>query len=180
MKHIVLASIALLMLGSCSDSDTKNVWDTYTDWRNANDKWVLEQMNRQNDDGTMFYERVSPPWNPESYVLIHFFNNREETAGNLTPLFTSTVSVKYIGKLYNGTTFDTSFSQPDSVLTITSAGVISGWQIALANMHVGDTCEVIIPYEEAYYASSQGSILPFSCLQFNMRLVDIPYYEIKP
>lgn len=182
MKKIILLPILIIIIltSACMDSDYSDVWSEYAEWRTENDNWLLAQADLRNDDGTLYYSKVTPAWNDNAYVLMHFFNDTEETQDNLVPLYTSTVSVKYIGRLYDDTVFDSSYTMTDSIYTFTPSEVISGWQIALANMHVGDTCEVIIPYEVAYYYSGSGLVLPFSCLKFNMRLVDIPYYEVKP
>ncbi|MDE7141698.1 MAG: FKBP-type peptidyl-prolyl cis-trans isomerase, partial [Muribaculaceae bacterium] len=114
------------------------------------------------------------------YILIHWFNDRSETAGNLQPYLTSTVTTKYIGYLYDGTEFDTSADNTDGTFTTPVSGVISGWQIALQNMHVGDTVQILVPYASAYGAQSSGVIQPYSALRFNMRLTDIADYEVKP
>lgn len=180
MKKLLFLPFLFLVLFSCTTSDYTNVWTTYEDWRNDNDQWLFEQADLRNPDGSTYYERVVPDWNPNAYVLMHWFNNREETAGNLVPLYTSTVSVIYKGELYNGEVFDSSYTLTDSLFTTTASNLISGWTIALANMHVGDSCDVIIPYQQAYYTSSSGIVLPFSVLKFSMKLVDIPYYEVKP
>lgn len=45
-------------------------------------------------------------------------------------------------------------------------------------MRVGDSAQVVIPYLEGYGVSGSGSILPFTTLVFNIKLVDIPAYEI--
>jgi FKBP-type peptidyl-prolyl cis-trans isomerase FklB len=47
-------------------------------------------------------------------------------------------------------------------------------------MHVGDSVEVVIPYQLGYGTTITGSIPPYSMLKFNMRLVDIPYYQARP
>ena len=46
-------------------------------------------------------------------------------------------------------------------------------------MHVGDTAEIIVPYNVAYGVSYTGTILPYSSLRFNLRLDDIYKYEAK-
>lgn len=170
----------MVLLASCTNDDYTDIYKEYAEWRTDNDNWLAEKSVQRDTDGSLYYETAIPSWNPNAYVLMHYFNDRNLTKDNLTPLFTSTVAVKYIGYLYNDTIFDSSYNKPDSIYTTTSADVIQGWAIALSQMHVGDSCEVIIPYEQAYFASSQGVIKPFSCLRFNMKLVDIPYYEIKP
>ena len=60
------------------------------------------------------------------------------------------------------------------------SGVIDGWQIALMNMHVGDTVQIVVPYQSGYGSTSTGKIQPYSALRFNVRLVDIPAYEVRP
>ena len=43
-------------------------------------------------------------------MLAHWFNDRKLTQGNLKPYYTSTVDVKYIGRLYNDEPFDSSYT----------------------------------------------------------------------
>ena len=147
---------------------------------------MQQQAARTNDDGTPYYKTVVPDWDAGAYVLIHYFNDRNATASNLSPLYTSTVDVKYKGQLYNDITFDSSYTQTaygDSIYRTQLRNVISGWAIALMDMNVGDSCEVLIPYQQGYGSTgSYGgdvSIYPYSNLKFHIKLVDIPGYE-KP
>lgn len=175
---VVTAIVSLLPLASC---ESTSEWDQYFEWRNDNYEWYLQCKNKTNPDGTPYYTMLSPDWYPESGVLIHYFNDRRLTAGNLSPMMTSTVDMVYIGTLYNDSIFDSSYSNTqygDSIFRTQANAVIDGWQIALNDMHVGDTCEVIIPYPQAYGDVGQGQILPYSTLRFNMKLVAIPAYEI--
>lgn len=181
MKKILLlipAIIAGLALTTTSCSDD-NTWNDYSEWREANNDWLIQQGSLLDEDGQAFYTRVTPAWNKSAYVYMHFFNDRSKTAGNLSPMYTSTVSVKYIGKLYNDIPFDSSFNAVDSLFTTKLGSVVSGWTIALQEMHVGDSARVLIPYQQGYGASSQGAIPPYSALQFDIKLVDIPRYETK-
>lgn len=166
---------------ACKNHD--NNWDDYADWREANNSWLDEQKKRTNPDGTPYYQEIRPVYDQGQYVLAHWFNNRSETAGNLKPYYTSTVDVKYIGRRYNDTAFDSSYlmkeSYGDSIFRTSLSGVISGWSIALQAMHVGDSVEVLIPYQSGYGATGYGSIAPYSNLRFNMKLVDIPFWETK-
>lgn len=180
MRKLLFVPIILLLLAACAEDDYSDVWTYYAGWRQENDEWIQNQAKRTNPDGTLYYNKVVPSWNPNAYVLMHYFNDRNETKDNLVPMYTSTVSVKYQGKLITDTIFDSSYSLPDSLFTTTLGSVIQGWSIALQDMHVGDSCEVLIPYQQAYYTSGSGLVLPFSCLKFGIKLVDIPYYEIKP
>ena len=47
-------------------------------------------------------------------------------------------------------------------------------------MRCGDTAQVVLPYGVAYGSQNLGDIPPYSNLRFNIRLVDIPYYEKPP
>lgn len=177
------AAITAMMVPAIASCVSETDWDLYQTWRNDNNEWYLAQREKKNPDGTPYYTVLSPAWYPESGVLIHYFNDRKLTEGNLSPLLTSTVDVKYIGRLYDGTPFDSSYLQTangDSIFRTLPSSVIQGWTIALLNMRVGDSARIVVPYSLGYGATSSGSILPYSTLIFDMKLVDIPYYEVRP
>lgn len=171
-----LAAAASAGFSSCTDSST---WDDYQEWREVNDAWYEEQFLRTNPDGTKYYSLLQPAWYPQSGVLIHYFNDRQLTAGNLQPMLTSTVSVKYHGRLYNDVGFDSTTVGSDSVRTFQLTDVIAGWQIALTQMHVGDSVEIVVPYAQGYGYSGNGTIAPFSALKFNIGLTAVPAYEVR-
>ena len=173
MLFVALPALAIAAV-SCSD-DNDDTWSRYADWRDANNAWFEQEKNRTNDDGTPFYEVLSPSWYPGSQVLIHYYNDRALTQNNYVPFITSTVSVKYVGYYYNGEQFDTSFANTDSVITIKPANTIAGWQIALTNMHVGDSVDVVI---QAYGESVTSGVNPYSVLRFSMKLKDVPGYQL--
>ena len=176
MALMSLASVSV----SCND-DNKNSWDDYEKWRNANSSYYDEQKYSFDENGNPEDLTVVAPWNPGAEVLIKYLNDRSKTEGNLTPLLTSTVDVKYRGSLYNGVAFDSSYlrtSPADSIFRTVLSATIEGWWIALTDMRVGDSARVIIPYNVGYGSSITASIPPFSTLVFDVKLVDIPYYEI--
>ncbi|MBD5241566.1 MAG: FKBP-type peptidyl-prolyl cis-trans isomerase [Paramuribaculum sp.] len=181
MKKILLFAILLISsviaVTSCSDEST---WDTYKEWRETNEQFYQEQKALKNSDNTPFYTELSPNWLPNSGVLIHYFNDRSLTEGNLVPLVTSTVDVKYKGWLCNDVAFDSSYTTTtygDSIFRTMPSQTIVGWQVALTNMAVGDSARIVIPWSLAYGTESTGSILPFSDLVFDIKLVDIYSYE---
>lgn len=184
MKKLpILILLAIVGASAACDSDNENTWDKYKDWRETNDNWILEMQNRTDQQGNPYYKVIVPDWDPSAFVLVHYFNDRDLTADNLSPLYTSTCDVIYIGHLCNDEPFDSSYlntSYGPAIYRTRPDQVINGWATALSDMHVGDTAEVIIPYSQAYGSSTVGSILPYSHLRFNLRLVDIPYYEISP
>lgn len=185
---IFAACIALSasILSSCnSDDDEPKDDEDYTQWALDNQTWLEKQLNRLDANGQPYYRKIVPTWNSSAYILVHQFNDPAETADNLVPLYTSTVDVCYRVLLYDGTAVDSSYNITGPVkgalrTQLSDEGLIAGWKIALTHMHVGDTCEVVIPYNQGYGALGMGSIKPYSNLQFNLRLVDIPYYEVRP
>lgn len=181
MKKIFLfIAAAAVVLGAC-DSDEETTWDKYREWRDLNNEWLKQQQDSLNPDGTPFYKVLVPSWNPSSYVLIHYFNDRAETEGNLSPLYTSTCDTRYKVRLYTGTGVDSSQNiSDDGIYTSRVNSNIQGWAIALQDMRCGDSAQVIMPYGVAYGAQSSNAIPPYSNLQFNIRLVDIPHYESTP
>jgi len=178
---LVATATAVISFSSCGGNDS---WSAYDEWRKSNNEWYTQQLARKNSDGSSYYTVVQPDWYPRSGVLIHYFNDRSLTQGNLQPMITSKVTVKYHGRLYDDSCFDSTSVGADSVRTFALSGTIDGWQIALTQMHVGDSCEVIIPYAQAYgYQGSIGSsggysVPPYSALRFNIGLKAVPAYEI--
>lgn len=179
----VIASLAVM--ASCKDDDEKSTWESFADWRNINVSFFDEQKYSV-ENGVPIYSTLSPSWNPGAQILIKYLNDRSKTEGNLSPMLNSTCSVKYIGRLYNGQAFDSSYMQTDSVSLFMPSEVIQGWTIALTSMRVGDSARIIIPYMQGYGSTgsrlSSGDYLipPYSTLVFDLKLVDIPYYEVRP
>ncbi|MCM1224027.1 MAG: FKBP-type peptidyl-prolyl cis-trans isomerase [Lachnospiraceae bacterium] len=175
--------LAALSIGISSCTDSTDVWEQYQEWRTINDDFYNEQLARTNPDGTKYYSLLQPAWYPQSGVLIHYFNDRAETEGNLSPMYTSTVDTRYHLAYCEGTPIDSSTNittyGPGIFRTQLSA-VIPGWVIAMEDMRVGDTAEVLIPYQQGYGTNTASGILPYSALKFNIRLVDIVDYEKNP
>ncbi len=182
LRLIPAAAIIMSAFTACNKDD-EDTWDTYSEWREANEAYYEEQQFSFTPEGKPAYETLTPVWNSSAQILIRYLNDRKLTEGNLSPLLTSTVDVKYIGRLYDGTPFDSSYLQTangDSIFRTLPSSVIQGWTIALLNMRVGDSARIVVPYSLGYGATSSGSILPYSTLIFDMKLVDIPYYEVRP
>ena len=169
---VILAVLAVTMLDSCLGN---NVYDEYKDWRQKNDEW----FSRQAASGQ--YTKVTAPWDPSATVLMRWHNDRNLTKDNLMPLITSTVDVKYYLRLYDGTPVDSSYymtSPADSIYRSMVNSNVEGWMIALTNMHVGDSCMVIIPYQQAYGSTKRSDVLiPYSSLMFDVKLVNIYKYK---
>lgn len=87
-----------------------------------------------------------------------------------TPTLSSTVSVRYTGKLMDGTVFDSATGTP---VTFPLNQVIPGWQLALPLIAEGGLIRVIIPSSLAYGCAGYGSIPPNAVLFFEIQLVDV-------
>ena len=169
---VILAFVAVTMLESCLGN---SIFDEYKDWREANEQWYKQQASSGQ------YTELVAPWDPSAKTLIRWHNDTMLTKGNLKPLLTSTIDVKYQLKLYNDTVVDSSYdvvSPADSVFRTQLNQTVEGWMIALTRMHVGDSCTVIIPYPQGYGSSKMSETLkPYSTLVFDIKLVDIPKYK---
>ena len=176
IAYFLLALILLPLTTSCFE-DTN--WEKYKEWRDVQDEWLNQELKKTNADGTPFYEPVVASFDKNMIVYMHYYGDRDANRDNLVPLYTSTVSVKYHGRYYNDEPFDSSYSRTDSIANFTVNGVITGWSVALLNMHVGDSVKVIIPYNAAYGESGYQTIPPYATLIFQMKLKDIVKYEAK-
>lgn len=87
------------------------------------------------------------------------------------PTVNSRVTVKYEGRLIDGTIFDSNFEGEPT--TFSCNQVIPGFSEILTHMPVGSTWEVYIPQELAYGESDMGTIKPFSMLIFEIHLISI-------
>ena len=97
----------------------------------------------------------------------------KEGEGVKNPSANSVVTVHYIGKLENGTEFDSSYrrNQPASFPV---NGVITGWTEALQLMRVGDKWELTIPPELGYGSEGAGNTIPPNAtLIFEVELIGI-------
>lgn len=85
---------------------------------------------------------------------------------------TENVTVKYEGKLIDGTIFDSSYTRDPQTTDFKPSQVIKGWTEALMLMSVGSTYELYIPYDLAYGEREAGQIPPYSTLIFKVELID--------
>jgi len=87
---------------------------------------------------------------------------------NPTPY--STVSVKYTGKLLDGTVFDT---QTVNAVTFSLSQAIYGWQLGLPLIKKGGSIKLIIPSSLAYGCGGKNPIPGNAILYFEIQLVDV-------
>lgn len=179
IRKTIIPSIIALTAGvgltSCLSDDDKSF--DYKGWMNENETYFTRMTDTIGADGNKVYEKLTPVWAPGVYVLARWHNDRSLTASNLVPMDNSTVDVVYQGAYYNGTVFDSSFLEKDSVRSFSPNTTVVGFWTMLTNMHVGDSVTCVIP-QNAGYGASSSSILPYSTLVFNIKLKAIKAYEI--
>lgn len=100
-------------------------------------------------------------------------------ATDFKPTANDTVVVNYVGKLVDGTEFDSSTKNGGPV-TFPVAGVIKGWTEILQLMTKGAHWKVFIPTELAYGERGAGAAIPGgAALVFDIMLEDIKPAAVK-
>jgi FKBP-type peptidyl-prolyl cis-trans isomerase len=90
-----------------------------------------------------------------------------------SPKPTDTVTVRYTGKLLDGSEFDGTDLRNNEPASFKVNGVIKGWQEALVLMKPGAKWQLFIPPALAYDLDSQYPIPPGSLLLFTVELIKV-------
>ena len=112
---------------------------------------AANSINAVKHSSGMYYEIVNPGSGP-------------------TPTVTSVVSARYVGKLTDGTIFD---SQTVNPVSFPLGNTILGWQLGIPLVQKGGTIKLIIPSALAYGCTGQGPIPGNSILFFEVNVVDV-------
>lgn len=131
---------------------------------------VLQKQKVQ-EDGKRFLEEnaklegvITTPSGLQYRVL------REGTGA--IPAIDDDVTVKYEGKLIDGTVFDSSYNRKPETAVFKPSSLIKGWTEALCMMPVGSKWELFVPYELGYGDRRVGKIPAYSTLIFTLELED--------
>lgn len=171
--YIALMFLCALFCASCSD-DNETTYDealaSFGDWKIEND--AAFQAVVANPE---FTEIKSPGNDGSIYIKV-----LKEGAGREPIYYTDSVKVYYTGKTIDGEVFDSSEPPYQEPIVWGVNNFVSGWTVALQNMHVGDRWEVWIPQELAYgytgkvnQTTQAYDILPFSTLHFEVQVEQI-------
>jgi len=98
---------------------------------------------------------------------------RDRGTGVATPVPGDSVVVHYVGRLLDGTQFDSSYDKGTPLSFRVGVGqVIKGWDEAFLSMHKGEKRTLIVPYWLGYGVSGEGPIPPRATLVFEVELLD--------
>ncbi len=140
MKKSLLLFLAALtvVLASCSKSSTKL---TAAQQAAADDAAIQAYISANNikatkDSSGLYYQIITP-------------------GTGAYPNVNATVEVNSVGKLLDGTVFDT-----ESSLKTTLTGTIKGWQIGVPHINTGGRILLIVPSALGYGTAGSGSSIP--------------------
>ena len=88
------------------------------------------------------------------------------------PTVEDEVTVHYAGTFIGGETFDSSFERGEPA-TFPLGRLIKAWQMAIPEMGVGDTIEIVAPADLAYGPKGKGPIPGGATLLFTVKLIAI-------
>lgn len=88
------------------------------------------------------------------------------------PTVQDVVTVHYAGTFVDGTGFDSSYERGEPA-TFPLGGLVRAWQMAIPQMAVGDTIEIVAPADLAYGPVGRGPIPGGATLKFKVELLDI-------
>lgn len=84
------------------------------------------------------------------------------------------VTVHYTGRLIDGKQFDSSRRGAGTPVAFRVNELITGWQVALVNMRIGDKWEIYVPADAGYGEKGAGRDIPgHSTLIFQLELLDM-------
>lgn len=83
----------------------------------------------------------------------------------------SILTLKYTGKLFNGTIFDQTADGATASLLL--GNLIQGWREALPMIKSGGHIQLLIPSELGYKLVGGGKIPPFATLYFDVEVTDV-------
>ena len=168
IKNFVAGFTAL-----AKNKTTLKIGGKLIDKEEANKRIMDYMFGSKKQESIAFMKKVSKQ--PGVVALGSGVYGKEISKGTSTEHCSTTdkVTVKYEGKLADGTVFDSSAKQEGGVVTFPLNNVIKGWTIAIPKMTVGSTWIIYVPYEMGYGEQGTGPIPPFAALTFEVTLVSI-------
>ena len=157
MKKAIVGLFALFVIGCSTDKTLTEAEQLKKDVATI-DKYIVDNniLNVKEDPSGLRYVVTAEP-NP----------------GGVKPLATSTITVRYVGKLMSsGVVFD---QRTTSAATFPLSGLIEGWIIGFQLLTKGSKATLYIPSKLGYGTTgSQTGVVPAnSILIFDVELLDV-------
>jgi FKBP-type peptidyl-prolyl cis-trans isomerase len=129
--------------------------------RKANEsKLIAEYLEDQN---------IAVEAETEGYYFFPIYNGTGKSASD-----GQQVRVHYKGYFLDGKPYDSSYDRNRPVSFVLGKGeVISGWELAVKKMAVGDKAKVILPSELAFGASERNGVEPYTPMIFELELIEV-------
>jgi FKBP-type peptidyl-prolyl cis-trans isomerase len=160
-KNLLVSILVLALVG----------FGAYLMIKNAPDKEVLNQevINPNQEVSENMNEESNIDMNsaPQMTIL-------REGAGEAASKAGDTLGVVYVGSFEDGQVFDSNVSSGQNFeFTLGAGQVISGWEIGLMGMKVGEVRRLVLPPAFAYGENAVGPIPANSTLIFEVELKEI-------
>lgn len=150
-KHLVFTFAILLTLSACIKDNSCRPKTVASELATMQSFATAQGITTQTHSSGLLYQIVSQ-------------------GSGVSPNAASRVSVRYTGKLMNGTIFDSNTGTPVQFIL---GQVIAGWQLGLPLIQKGGTIRLILPSSLAYGCEGAGSIPGDAVLYFEIELVDV-------
>lgn len=162
MKNILFGFIALSVVClSCGKKDTTCSY---------NDSGMIAPASEvANVQAYLTTNSITATQHPSGF----FYKINQAGTGAAVVNLCSVVSVKYAGRLTNGTYFDPTTPGTTSAATFTLGQVIVGWQKGVPLISAGGKITLYIPPSLGYGSSAAGTIPANSILIFDIELVSV-------
>ncbi len=112
---------------------------------------IKNSLTLTRDDTGVYYQIITPG------------------TGNITYSANTKITVRYQGRLLNGTVFDKTNTDPATFNAL--GGLIPGWQVAIPKIQPGGKVRALIPSRYGYGRAGNGPIPANSVLDFEIELI---------
>jgi len=166
MRNILFGFIAFsAVFLSCAKNDTSC---------NYNDSGVVAPAGEiANVQAYLTANSITATQHPSGF----FYKINQVGTGAAVVNLCSNITIKYVGKLTNGTVFDQTTAAtpgvPAEVRTFTLGQLIVGWQKGIPLISSGGKITLYIPPSLGYGSSAHGPIPANSILIFDIELVSV-------
>lgn len=94
-----------------------------------------------------------------------------DTGNSNKPVFSSNITVNYIGRLMSGVIFDSASNS--NLYGAALYKLIAGWQIGLPKIGVGGRIKLLIPSALAWGCTGYGPVPAYACVYFDVTLLQV-------